>query len=69
MFSSLSKMPKEHVEEKQLCFTARDGTAYAGEIMQLSEGAGEGCFATLVRTGYDKYALLAFKIKIIAHDG
>ena len=54
----LFKMRKKPVEEKELCFSARDGTAYAGQILQLAEGAREGCFTALVRTGYYKYALL-----------
>src|SRR6266511_6467950 len=36
--------------------------------MQLPEGAGEGGFTALVRAGYDKDALLAFQLKIIADD-
>ena len=62
-------MRKEPVEQKESRFPARDGTAYAGQIMQLPEGAGEGCFAALVGTGYYKYAFLVFQVKIIADNG
>src|SRR6266487_1359027 len=65
----LFKMRKELIEQKELRFPARDGTAYAGQIMQLSEGAGEGGFTALVRTGYDKDALLPFQGKIVADNG
>ncbi len=64
----LFKMRKESVEEKELRFPARDGTAYAGQIMQLSEGAGESRFTALVRTGYDKDAFLVFQVEIIADE-
>src|SRR4030066_418890 len=62
-------MRKEPVEQKELRFPAWDGTAYASQEMQLPEGASEGCFTPLVRTGYDKYALLVFQVKIIADNG
>ena len=41
-------MREESVEQKELCFSALDGTASAGQIMQLSEGAGKGCFTALL---------------------
>src|SRR5438552_2015373 len=62
-------MRKEPVEQKELRFPARDGTAYARQIMQLSEGAGEGGFTALVRAAYYKDALLPFQRKIIADHG
>lgn len=54
------KMRKKLVVEKELCFSARDGTAYARQIMQLPEGAGESRFTALVRARYDNYALFSF---------
>ena len=60
---------KEPVEEKELRFCARDGTTYRSQIMQLSEGAGEGRFAALIRTGYYKYSLLIRQVEIITDDG
>ena len=65
----LFKMRKESVEQKELRFLAWDGTAYARQIMQLPERAGEGGFTALVRTGYDKYAFLLFQVEIIADEG
>lgn len=53
-------MRKDVVEQKEFCFSARYGTAYTYQIMQLSEGAGEGCFTVLIRTRYYKYVLLLF---------
>src|SRR6266566_779755 len=37
--------------------------------MHLPEGAGKGGLATLVRTGYDNYALVPLQRKIIADHG
>ena len=37
--------------------------------MQLTEGAGEGGFPALIRTGYDEDPLLVFPVKVVAHDG
>src|SRR6266581_5089068 len=65
----LFKMRKEPVEQKELRFPARDRAAYAGQIMQLPEGAGEGGFPALVRTGDDNDALRFFQGKIIADHG
>ena len=65
----LFKMRKKPVEQKELRFPAWDGTAYARQIVQLPERAGEGCFAALVRTRYNKYAFLVFQVEIIADEG
>ena len=68
MFSSFSKCVKSLSNRNSRDCSARNGTAEAGEKMQLSEHAGEGGLAALVRAGYHKNALLAFQVKIIADD-
>src|SRR6266700_1239772 len=65
----LLKMGKKPIEQKELCFLAWDETAEASQIMQLSEGASEGGFPALVRTGDDHDALLPLQVKIIADNG
>jgi hypothetical protein len=61
-------MGKEPIEEKELSLSARHGASDTGQIVQLPESAGKGCFTALVRTGYYKYALFVFEVKVIADD-
>src|SRR5262249_40556591 len=62
------EMGEEVVEEEELRISARHRAADAGEVMQLAEGASEGCFAALVRTADDDDPLLASQEEIIADD-
>src|SRR5208337_3537703 len=63
------KMREEPVEKEEPGFFAGDGTTYGCQIMQLCEGAGKGRFTTLVRTGYNNYALCVSQVEIIADNG
>jgi hypothetical protein len=65
----LFKMRKKLVEHKEPRTASRDGTTYTGHIMQLPEGAGEGCFTTLVRSGYDNDAFFVFQEKSLQTTG
>ncbi len=47
----LLEMREEPVEKKQSSPPARNGTAQAGQIVQLPERAGKGCFSALIRSG------------------
>lgn len=60
------EMGEKPVEEVELPFCTRNGTAQASKVMQLAEGTGKGCFATLVRAGNNDDSLSLLELKAIA---
>ena len=62
------KMREQLVEKEELRLPARNGTADAGQIMQLAECTGERGLSALVGTGYDQYPFLALEVKVVAYD-
>src|SRR5471030_266605 len=55
------------VKQKNPCITARDRTAQATKVIQLSDHSGEGCFTALIGAGYHHDALMIRKAIIVAH--
>ena len=68
MSSSFSKCVKSLSKRNRRASVPGDGTADAGQMMELSESAGESRFAALVRSRDDKDPLGVFQIKVIRHD-
>ena len=61
----LLEMRQQFVEEEQIGLRARNGTAQAGQVVQLSEGSSEGRLPALVRSRNDEDALAAAQLEVI----
>ena len=59
------KMGEHSVAEEKFGRRAGNRAAKAGEIVELTESAGEGRLASLVWTGDDEDSLRALKMKIV----
>ena len=58
-------MGEEAVEEEQAGAAARNRAADAGQVVELTEGPGEGGLSSLVGPGHDEDALTAFQAEVV----